>query len=181
MRFPSHLLQTATFRSEPLLAAMAAIAVGMFVGTWIIGPAVTRDSADAPAPAAQQRTTFEDLVARPDPMPYRAPTPVFDTSGQPSYAAAAKQKGAGRGGRTVRGRCFDSGSTKGLAMVLAQFQLPVIRPAQGQLAPRGSFRPGYSGLMPASLTIGAHFSASMRKSAASSAGVDGLTGAPIAS
>ena len=45
MRFPSHLLQTATFRSEPLLAAMAAIAVGMFVGTWIIGPAVTRDSA----------------------------------------------------------------------------------------------------------------------------------------
>ena len=47
MRFPSHLLQTATFRSEPLLAAMAAIAVGMFVGTWIIGPAVTRDSADA--------------------------------------------------------------------------------------------------------------------------------------
>jgi hypothetical protein len=72
MRFPSHLLQTATFRSEPLLAAMAAIAVGMFVGTWIIGPAVTRDSADAPAPAAQQRTTFEDLVARPDPMPYRA-------------------------------------------------------------------------------------------------------------
>ena len=96
MRFPSHLLQTATFRSEPLLAAMAAIAVGMFVGTWIIGPAVTRDSADAPA--TQQRTTFEDLVARPDPMPYRAPTPVFDTSGQPSYAAAAKQKAQAEAG-----------------------------------------------------------------------------------
>jgi hypothetical protein len=92
MRFPSHLLQTATFRSEPLLAAMAAIAVGMFVGTWVIGPAVTRDSAEAPAPAAQQRTTFADLVARPDPMPYRAATPAFDTSGPPSYAAAAKQK-----------------------------------------------------------------------------------------
>ena len=53
MRFPSHLLQTATFRSEPLLAAMAAIAVGMFVGTWVIGPAITRDSAEAPAPATQ--------------------------------------------------------------------------------------------------------------------------------
>ena len=97
MRFPSHLLQTATFRSEPLLAAMAAIAVGMFVGNWIIGPAVTRDSAEAPAPAAQQRTMFEDLVARPDPMPYRAPTPVFDT-GQPSYAAAAKQKAQAEAG-----------------------------------------------------------------------------------
>ena len=134
MRFPSHLLQTATFRSEPR------------------------------------------LVARPNPMPYRAPTPVFDTSGQPSYAAAAKQKAQAEAGGQ-----FDSGGDTGLAMVVAQHQLPVIRPAQGQLAPRGSFRPDYSGLMPASLTIGAHFSASMRKSAASSAGVDGLTGAPIAS
>jgi hypothetical protein len=92
MRFPSHLLRMTTFRSEPLLAAMAAIAVGMFVGTWVIGPAITRDSAEAVAPAAQQRTTFAELMARPDPMPYRAPTPAFDTSGPPSYAAAAKQK-----------------------------------------------------------------------------------------
>jgi len=38
------------------------------------------------------------LVARPDPMPYRAPTPVFDTSGQPSYAAAAKQKAQAEAG-----------------------------------------------------------------------------------
>ena len=101
MRFPRHLLQTATFRSEPLLAAMAAIAVGMFVGTWVIGPAVTSDSAEAPAPA-QQRTTFEDLVARPDPMPYRSATPAFDTSGPPGYAAAAKQKAqAQMGGQTA--------------------------------------------------------------------------------
>src|SRR5215212_3162058 len=39
----------------------------------------------------------------------------------------------------------------------------------------------YSGLMPASLTIGAHFSASARSNAASSAGVEGLGGAPSAS
>ena len=107
MRFPSHLLQTATFHSEPLLAAMAAIAVGMFVGTWIIGPAVTRDNAEAPAPAAQQRTTFEDLVARPDPMPCRAPTPAFDTSGPPSYAAVAKQKAQAEAG----GQIMDDNST----------------------------------------------------------------------
>jgi hypothetical protein len=106
MRFPSHLLQTGTFRAEPLLAAMAAIAVGMFVGTWVIGPAITRDSAEAPAPTSQQRTTFEDMVARPDPMPYRAPTPAFDTSGPPSYAAAAKEKAQAE----VGGQIVDDGS-----------------------------------------------------------------------
>src|SRR5438876_7492974 len=93
MRFPQHLLNASTYRSEPLMAAMAAVAVGMFVGTWILGPALTRNSPEAPAPVArQERTTFEDMVARPDPMPYRAPTPTFDTAGQPSYAAAAKEK-----------------------------------------------------------------------------------------
>ena len=100
MRFPSHLLRMTTFRSEPLLAAMAAIAVGMFVGTWVIGPAITHDIAETPAQATQERTTFQDMVARPDPMPYRAPTPVFDTAGQPTYAAAAKEKAqAGLGGQ----------------------------------------------------------------------------------
>ena len=92
MRFPQHLLRTSTFRAEPLMAAMAAVAIGMFVGTWIIGPAITRNSPDTPAPVAKERTTFDDMVSRPDPMPYRAATPAFDTAGQPSYAAAAKEK-----------------------------------------------------------------------------------------
>jgi hypothetical protein len=94
MRFPQHLLKASTYRSEPLIAAMAAVAVGMFLGTWILGPALTHNSPEAaPAAAApQERTTFEAMVARPDPMPYRAPTPVFDTAGQPTYAAAAKEK-----------------------------------------------------------------------------------------
>ena len=94
MRFPQHLLKASTYRSEPLIAAMAAVAVGMFVGTWILGPALTHNSPEAaPAAAApQERTTFEAMVARPDPMPYRAPTPAFDTAGQPTYAAAAKEK-----------------------------------------------------------------------------------------
>ena len=93
MRFPQHLLKASSYRSEPLMAAMAAVAVGMFVGTWIIGPAITRNSPEAPAVAAPaERPTFEAMVARPDPMPYRAPTPAFDTAGQPHYAAAAKEK-----------------------------------------------------------------------------------------
>ena len=102
MRFPSHLLQTATFRSEPLLAAMAAIAVGMFVGTWVIGPAITRDSAEAPAPAAQERTTFEDMVARPDPMPYRAADAGFRYVRSAELCRRRKGKGAGRAGRQHR-------------------------------------------------------------------------------
>jgi hypothetical protein len=92
MRFPSHLLQPSTYRSEPLLAALAAVAIGMFVGTWVIGPAITHNSADAPAQFSPERTTFQDMVARPDPMPYRAPTPSFDLSGRPNYAAVAKEK-----------------------------------------------------------------------------------------
>ena len=104
MRFPLHLLRASTFRSEPGLAALSAIAIGMFVGTWIIGPAVTRDTSESPAPAAQERPTFEDMVARPDPLPYRAATPAFDISGPPHYAAAAKARAqAELGGRVAVG------------------------------------------------------------------------------
>jgi hypothetical protein len=102
MRFPSHLLQPATFRSEPFMAALAAVAVGMFVGTWVIGPAITRNNADTPAQTSPERTTFQDMLARPDPMPYRAPTPSFDMTGPPNYAAVAKEKAQAEiGGQTV--------------------------------------------------------------------------------
>jgi hypothetical protein len=32
------------------------------------------------------------MAALPDPFPYRTPTPAFDASGAPGYAAAAKEK-----------------------------------------------------------------------------------------
>ena len=91
MRIPHHLLRASTYRSEPLLAAMAAIAIGMFVGTWVLGPLATRN-AEPPAPQARERVSFEDMQSRPDPSPYRAATPTFDTSGAPNYAAMAKQR-----------------------------------------------------------------------------------------
>jgi len=101
MRFPHHLLKVSTFRSEPAMAAMAAIAIGMFVGTWVIGPAITHDTPAAPGPAAQERPTFEDMVARPDPSPYRAATPAFDVAAT-NYAAAAKEKAQAEvGGQTA--------------------------------------------------------------------------------
>lgn len=105
MRFPAHLLQKSTYRSEPFMVAMAAVAVGIFVGTWVIGPAVTLNSADAPAPVARERTTFDAMVARPDPPPYRSPTPAFDMSGPPNYGAAARAKAQAE----VGGQSFDYG------------------------------------------------------------------------
>jgi hypothetical protein len=92
MRFPYHLLNASTVRSEPWLAAMAAVAIGMFAGAWLIGPAITRHNSDVPVQATQERTSFEDMVSRPDPSPYRTATPAFDFSGAPQYAATAKEK-----------------------------------------------------------------------------------------
>jgi hypothetical protein len=102
MRLPRHLLRISTIQAEPLMAAMAAIAIGMAVGTWVIGPAMTHAPAEATAATTQEHATFEDMVARPDPLPYRAATPAFDTSGPPNYAEAAKQKAKGElSGRTA--------------------------------------------------------------------------------
>ena len=92
MRFPRHLLQASTFRAEPLMAAMAAVAIGMFVGAWLLGPAITHDTSDPTPQAAQQRTSFDTMVALPDPPPYRTATPAFDMANAPNYAEAAKAK-----------------------------------------------------------------------------------------
>ncbi len=103
MRLPTHLPQSSTFRSEPIMVAVAAVAVGMFIGTWVIGPAITQGSTDQRITAPRERTTFEAMVARPDPMPYRAATPAFDMSGPPNYAAVAKEKAQAVAG----GQSFD--------------------------------------------------------------------------
>jgi hypothetical protein len=92
MRIPSHLLKLSTIRAEPYMAAMAVVAVSMFVGAWVIGPAITRNTTDVSPAVSEARPTTSEMIARPDPFPYRSPTPAFDTSGPPSYAAAAKQK-----------------------------------------------------------------------------------------
>jgi hypothetical protein len=80
-------------RPEPLLNAMAAVAVGMFVGCWVLGPALTSKS-DAASPAAvkTEPLTFDAMLARPDPFPYRTATPAFDGAGEPHYAEAARAK-----------------------------------------------------------------------------------------
>lgn len=103
MRFPSHLLQLSTLRAEPYLAAMAVVAVSMFVGAWVIGPVITKNSTDVTPPVAQERPSVEALNARPDPFPYRAPTPAFDMAGPPNYGAIAKERAQSQAG----GASFD--------------------------------------------------------------------------
>ncbi len=88
MPLPPQLRQN---RHEAIAVAIAAIGVGMFIGNSIIGPLVSRQIAE-PAAASSEPLSFEAMVARPDPFPYRTPTPTFETSGVPHYAAAAKEK-----------------------------------------------------------------------------------------
>ena len=98
MRFPKHLLQMSTLRAEPTMAALAVVAVSMFVGAWVIGPAITRNSTDVSPSVSQERPSVEAMNARPDPLPYRAPTPAFDMSGPPNYGAIAKERAQSQAG-----------------------------------------------------------------------------------
>ena len=78
-------------RQEAGAIAIAAIGIGMFIGSSLIGPLVSHDDVDRPAEVSAA-TSFEAMTALPDPFPFRTPTPAFDVTGAPSYAAAAKEK-----------------------------------------------------------------------------------------
>jgi hypothetical protein len=78
-------------RAEPLMVAIAAVAVGMFVGTWVLGPMVSSGSTSKER-VNETPLSYEQMVARPDPFPYRTPTPVAEPQTQTNYAAAAKQR-----------------------------------------------------------------------------------------
>jgi hypothetical protein len=76
------------------LNAMAIVAIGMFVGTWIIGPLMSSDAATHVAlnSAAEERTMINAGMARPDPSPYRAPTPAFEAPAETHYGKLAKER-----------------------------------------------------------------------------------------
>jgi hypothetical protein len=76
------------------LSAMAAVAVGMFVGHWIIAPAISTDSPPREALRSGQfeRLSLDEARARPDPSPYRTPTPEFAAPASTNYAQIARQK-----------------------------------------------------------------------------------------
>jgi hypothetical protein len=89
------LLQTERLGSpDPLwLSAMAAIAIGMFLGNWVIGPMLNTDTPDRQRlqSATLEQMAISDASLRPDPSPYRTPTPIFNMP-ETNYATAAKER-----------------------------------------------------------------------------------------
>lgn len=76
------------------LNALALVAVGMFIGHWVIAPAISYGLPDREPlrSATFERHLIDEASKRPDPFPYRTPTPVFDASGSTNYALMAKQR-----------------------------------------------------------------------------------------
>jgi hypothetical protein len=77
------------------LNAMAAVAVGMFVGYWVIGPTISGGEPIEHAPlrsAKLEREMLKAAAARPDPSPYRTRTPAFDVPDASNFGMVAKQQ-----------------------------------------------------------------------------------------
>jgi hypothetical protein len=83
------------------LNAMAVVAVGMFVGTWVIGPTISHDVTNHEAlhSAAQERAMINAGMARSDPSPYRTPTPALEAPAVTHYGKLAKEKALAALGR----------------------------------------------------------------------------------
>lgn len=98
MRPPLLMPKLSRSRAEHIAVGIAIFAVGAFLGGWVIGPALSHD-VNAPV-AKEQPMTYEAMLARPDPFPYRTATPIFDTSSEPNYGAQAREQArAELGGR----------------------------------------------------------------------------------
>ena len=101
-------------RAEPLMVAIAAVSIGMFAGTWIIGPSVSVGLVFQGARDGEAPMTYEQMIARPDPFPYRTATPAFDRrlrpAPRPSSGSAQRPNTAGAWPRpTIRGRASAAG------------------------------------------------------------------------
>ena len=79
-------------RAEPLMVAIAALAFGMFAGTWIIGPSVSGGSYSKERTTTEEPLTYEQMIARPDPFPYRTPTPAFPQQAATSPAPIVRER-----------------------------------------------------------------------------------------
>jgi hypothetical protein len=90
MRYPVQTQDTPRL-FEPLLSVLSVAAVGIFIGAWVLGPAMTHESRPASSDK-EHPLSYEEMVARPDPWPYRAATPAFDVSNQPNYGSTAREK-----------------------------------------------------------------------------------------
>jgi hypothetical protein len=79
-------------RAEPLMVAIAALAFGMFAGTWIIGPSVSGGSYSKERTTTEEPLTYEQMIARPDPFPYRTATPALPQQAATSPAPIVRER-----------------------------------------------------------------------------------------
>jgi hypothetical protein len=78
--------------SETVMIGLAAVGIGILLGIWVAGPALTGTATVASDPTMRSiPMSYNDMIGRPDPHPYRTATPAFDT-GRVDYAAAAKAR-----------------------------------------------------------------------------------------
>jgi len=79
--------------SEPVMIGLAAVGIGILLGIWVAAPTLTGTTTEASNWAMRTiPMSYNDMIARPDPHPYRIATPSFDTGGRIDYAAAAKAR-----------------------------------------------------------------------------------------
>jgi hypothetical protein len=91
MRYPVQTLDTPRPCIEAIMVGLGAVMAGLLIGNWVIGPALSHKTPRAPV-ATEARLSYQDMIARPDPSPYRAATPLFDMSAQPHYGAMAREQ-----------------------------------------------------------------------------------------
>ena len=91
---PLSWLRHPTLKEGLWLNAMAAVAVGMFVGTWILGPAISTSSVEHTKlrSAQEEKAALADTATRPDPSPYRTATPAFDVPDAPAFGKLARER-----------------------------------------------------------------------------------------
>jgi hypothetical protein len=79
--------------SETVMIGLAAIGIGILLGIWVAAPALTGTASVASDPTMRSiPLSYNDMIGRPDPLPYRTATPALDTNGRIDYAALAKAR-----------------------------------------------------------------------------------------
>ena len=77
--------------AEAVMVGLAAVGIGILLGIWVAGPALTGTGTVASDRSMRSwAMSYQDMIARPDPPPYRTATLAFDAGGRIDYAAAAK-------------------------------------------------------------------------------------------
>jgi hypothetical protein len=90
--------------AEVAMIGLGAVGIGILVGIWVVGPALTGTASVASDWATRSiPMSYNDMMARPDPPPYRTATLAFDTGGRIDYAVAAKARAQFEYGRVAVG------------------------------------------------------------------------------